>query len=314
MNGIELSKRFFEEYGLPMLQKDFSEIINLLAVGFVGSGSDKYGFDDEISTDHDFEPGFCIFLPSEEVLDRRTAFLLERAYAKLPKEFMGIKRQPLSPVGGNRNGVIRINDFYSRQIGSENGELSTKDWLTVPDYALFEATNGEVFFDNFGLFSEIRENLKNMPYDIKLKRIAGNLLLMGQSGPYNFSRCLSHKEPLAAQLALNEFVISTLKVTFLLFDKYMPYYKWSFRALSGILGAENIYNNLSLLLIGDNSNIKTSKEKSKAIEDISAEIISILKEKYEISLDSVDLERFAYSLNDKIKDGEIRNLNIFAGI
>jgi len=38
--------------------------------------------------------------------------LLERAYSALPKEYMGFKRSPLSPVGGNRHGVIRISDFF----------------------------------------------------------------------------------------------------------------------------------------------------------------------------------------------------------
>ena len=102
MKGIEISKAYFNEYGLPMLNNDFLEILPYLCVGLVGSGSDCYGFDDETSRDHDFEPGFCIFLPDEDVIDRRTEFLLERAYAKLPKEFMGLKRSLVSPVGGRR--------------------------------------------------------------------------------------------------------------------------------------------------------------------------------------------------------------------
>ena len=98
MKGIEISKAYFEEYGKPMLETDFSEALPYLCVGLVGSGSECFGFDDEVSRDHDFEPGFCIFIPGEDVLDRRTEFLLERAYAKLPKEFMGLKRGLVSPV------------------------------------------------------------------------------------------------------------------------------------------------------------------------------------------------------------------------
>ena len=95
MKGIELSKEYFEAFGKEVLETEFSAALPLLAVGLVGGGSECLGFDDEVSTDHDFEPGFCIFLPDEETVDRRTAFLLERAYAKLPKEFMGFKRSPL---------------------------------------------------------------------------------------------------------------------------------------------------------------------------------------------------------------------------
>ena len=61
MNGLELAKEYFENFGKPMLEKEFAELLPYLAVGFVGSGSEHYGFDDEISRDHDYEPGFCIF-------------------------------------------------------------------------------------------------------------------------------------------------------------------------------------------------------------------------------------------------------------
>ena len=60
MKGLELGRKYYEEYGKPMLEKEFPEIINSIAVGLVGSGSDCYGYDDDISHDHDFEPGFFI--------------------------------------------------------------------------------------------------------------------------------------------------------------------------------------------------------------------------------------------------------------
>ena len=165
MNGLEIAKGYFEEFGKPMLKSEFADILPFLAAGFAGSGSEHYGFDDEVSRDHDFEPGFCIFLPDENVVDRKRAFQLERAYAKLPKEYAGITRQRMSPVGGNRNGVIRTAEFYMKAVGSENGRLSTEQWLRLPDYALAEAVNGEVFFDNYGEFSKIREqtDLKAIP-------------------------------------------------------------------------------------------------------------------------------------------------------
>ena len=111
MKGLELSRRYYETFGRPMLEEKFPELLPLLAVGFAGAGSERLGFDDEISRDHDFEPGFCLFLPGEEIVDRRQAFLLERAYAGLPKEFEGVRRSLVAPVGGPRNGVIRTADF-----------------------------------------------------------------------------------------------------------------------------------------------------------------------------------------------------------
>ena len=313
MKGIELSRAFFEEYGKPMLENDFAEILPLLAVGLIGSGSECFGFDDETSTDHDFEPGFCIFLPDEDVIDRKTAFQLERAYAKLPKEFMGYKRAMLAPVGGARHGVLRTSEFFEEKIGSKTGELSAQEWLSVPEQALFEATNGELFFDNLGEVTKIRENLKCFPEDIRLKKLAGNLLIMAQAGQYNFKRCIDHGESAAAQLAVFEFVKSAMQVIFLLNNSYQPYYKWSFRALRALpklsLDAE-----IMEFLITSSNDGEMAEEKYYSIEGIAADVIDELAEQEITSAICGDLEKHAYSVNDKITDSEIRNMHILAAI
>lgn len=313
MKGIEISKAYFEEYGRPMLEKDFSDILPYLCVGMVGSGSDCYGFDDEISRDHDFEPGFCIFIPNEDVVDRRKEFLLERAYAKLPKEFMGLKRSLVSPVGGRRNGVIRISDFYLNKIGSADGKLSVLDWLTISESYLFEATNGEIFFDNYGEFSEIRNRIMNMPEDIRLKKLAGNMLLMAQSGQYNYGRCLSHGETGAAQLAVIEFINAAMKTVFLLNKKYMPYYKWSFRAMRDLKLFSTFSDSFEYLLTSENDSV-TAQTKTDVIEDIASMIIGYLIDNEMTKAICGDLEKHAYSVNDSISDPNIRNMNIFTAV
>ena len=310
MNGLELARGYFEDFGKPMLESDFADILPFLAAGFVGSGSEHYGYDDEVSRDHDFEPGFCIFLPGEDIVDRRRAFQLERAYAKLPKEYAGIKRQRISPVGGNRNGVIRTDEFYLKAVGSANGNLSVEQWLRLPDYALAEAVNGEVFFDNYGEFSRIREELIRMPEDIKLKRMAGNLLIMAQAGQYNFLRCIRHGEPEAARFACNEFVGAAMKVLFLLHGKYMPYYKWSFRALRAFDTEQKYSGRLSFLLCGAGA----AEEKYDVIESISADTISELRARGITKADGTCLEKHAYSVNGFISDGELRNMHILTAV
>lgn len=314
MNGLELARGYFDEFGKPMLESEFADILPLLAVGFVGSGSEHYGFDDEVSRDHDFEPGFCIFLPDEDIVDRRLAFQLERAYAKLPQEYNGVKRQRLSPVGGNRNGVLRTSEFYLQAVGSANGELSVEQWLDLPDYALAEAVNGEIFFDNYGEFSKIREKLICMPDDIKLKRLAGNLLIMAQSGQYNFVRCMKHGEAEGAQLACVGFVNAAMKATFLLQDRYMPYYKWSFRALRGLVGTAELSEKLSFLLFGDNRDATVAEQKYDIIEKISSDTIELLRERELTEAICGDLEKHAYSVNDRISDSNVRNLNILIAV
>ena len=163
MTGLELARAYWETYGVPMIREQFPEYEEIAAAALTGSGSECYGFDDDISRDHDFEPGFCLFIPGEEIVDRRTAFLMERAYAKLPAEFEGYRRQKLQPVGGQRHGVFRIDEYFTEKIGCPAEQLTTEQWLRLPEYALAEAVNGEVFRDPAGLLTDCRTLLKNMP-------------------------------------------------------------------------------------------------------------------------------------------------------
>lgn len=312
MKGLDLARAYYEECGRPVLERDFAELLPYLAVGLTGGGSECYGFDDDVSTDHDFEPGFCLFLPGEDVVDRRQAFLLERAYAKLPNEFRGVSRQRVSPVGGSRHGVIRTADFYTAAVGSPDGELSLDAWLHLPDYALAEATNGALFFDGYGEVTRIRERLSQMPEDVRLKRLAGQLLLMAQAGQYNYTRCLRHGEPAAAQLACVEFVQATMKAVFLLNGRFLPYYKWSFRALREVDG--ELADTLASLLSGDIADEATAAQKYDTVESVATRVITMLQERDLTKAICGDLEKHAYSVNDGIRDGAVRNLHILTTV
>ena len=313
MKGIDLARKYYLEYGAPMIKRDFPEYEKYIAVGLVGSGSECYGYDDDISTDHDFEPAFCLFIPDETIIDSKVEFALERAYAKLPKEFMGYTRCSVSPVGARRHGVIRTSDFYLDKIGIPSGELSLNDWFSIPEYALAEVCNGEIFKDELGEFSSVHEKLSSYPRDVFLKKLAGNLLIMAQSGQYNYMRCISRNETGAAQLAAIEFAKSAMQVIFLLNGRYMPYYKWCFRALSELPLFSALSYSLEYLISSEN-NCENSKLKYDMIEDISALIIEELKTRSLTDGICGDLEKHAYSVNDRISDSDIRNRNILFAV
>ncbi len=309
MKGLELSEKFYYEYGEKMIKENFADVEKYLAVGLAGSGSECFGFDDEISQDHDFEPGFCIFIPDE--IDSKTEFQLERAYAKLPKEFMGYTRSPLNPVGGNRHGVIKISRFFEEKTGSKTADIPTVGWFCIAEQFPAEATNGKIFCDNLGMVTQLREKIAYLPDDVRLKKLAGNILLMAQSGQYNYPRCIKRGETAAAQLAVGEFVNTALKVIFLLNKKYIPYYKWTFRALKDLGKLSDLYGDLEYLISSDNTE---AEKKQEIIEKISACVIDELKAQELTKISSQNLEPHAYSVNDKIKDGEIRNLNILYAV
>lgn len=313
MKGLELSRRFYLECGAPMIAREFSELESVLAIGLVGSGSECFGYDDGLSADHDFEAGFCIFLPDESVVDTRTAFLLERAYSKLPREFMGYRRSPLSPVGGSRHGVVRIADFLRERTGRSDGVLSVSDWFSLPEQALLEVTGGELFRDDSQYFSSVRRSLAYFPPDVRRKKLAGQLLLMGQSGQYNYRRCLERKESGAAALASVEFVKSTMSAVFLLNSVYMPYYKWSFRALRSLPILSELEGELEWLISSPNSR-ENSGEKQIVIERVCARIADELSREGLSNYNGIEAEGHAYSVNDGISDANIRNLHILYGV
>ncbi len=311
MKGIEICRRYYEQYGMPMLKEQFPHLLSYLACGLAGSGSECFGFDDEVSRDHDFGPDFCIFLPAEDIVSRRDAFLLERACAKLPKEFMGVKRPLVAPVGGSRRGVLRTADFFREKTGSQDGVLTVGQWLSVPETSLAEAVNGEIFYDGYGEVTAVRRSLAFWPDDIAAKKLAGHLLLAGQAGQYNYTRCLAHGEQAAAQLAVFAFTRHIMAVIFLLNKAYMPYYKWSFRALRQLDTLSLHAELLEYLISSDNE--ANAVEKNNVIENIAMDVINVLKARGLTKADCSDLEKHAYSVNDGIIDAQLRGLHILAG-
>lgn len=230
MTGMELAKAYYETYGKRMIAEEFPRYENRIAVGLAGEGSECFGFDDAISRDHDFGPSFCMWLTKEDY--QEIGPQLRRAYLSLPRDFYGYPPRKEEPFGGERVGVLCIDDFFRRQIGRGDAEFTMTGWLFVPETRLATVTNGQVFTDPLGRFSAIRTKLLNYyPNDVRLKKMASRAAIMGQAGQYNYARCMRRGETVAAQHALNEFIINTISMVFLLNKRYMPYYKWMHRAM-----------------------------------------------------------------------------------
>jgi len=183
----------------------------------------------------------------------------------------------------------------------------------LPEQALAEATNGELYFDGSGEVTAIRERLAYFPEDVRLKRLAGHLLLMGQAGQYNFARCMSHGEPAAAQLAVCEFVRSALSAVFLLNRRYQPYYKWAFRALRALPLLSELAQPLEYLVTTDNAP-GHAEEKAGVIEDVATAVIGALLDGELSRANCGDLEKHAYSVNDRVADPMLRNEHVLAAV
>lgn len=313
MKGLELAELFYHEYGKNMIAEKFPEYENRIAVGVVGEGSDCFGYDDEVSRDHDFEAGFCLWIPDE--LEHELEFKLSRAYAKLPEEFCGVARAKQSLWGRNRRGVMLAGEFYSRFTGRPGAPQSLSEWLHTPEYSLACAVNGRVFRDDLGEFSSVRKTLAaGYPEDVRLKKIAARAALMAQSGQYNYERCLKHGEAGAARMALHEFVQNGLSMVFLLNHRYMPYYKWAFRAARELPEYSELAEELEALLAADpRKSDRTRNPIRERIEAVSAGVIAALRAE-ELTDGPWDyLEPHAYEVMERIRDGNLRNIHVMEG-
>lgn len=227
---LDLCRAYYEEYGKPMIESRFPEYADRIAVGLCGEGSECFGFDDEISRDHDCGPGFSLWVTDE--VYGQIGRELQEAYEALPRVYAGEIRTTTA-YGSDRCGVCTIDGFYARVLnGCTVQDGQEVPWNVLTEDMLATATNGEVFTDPEGIFTEKRRRLLvYYPESLRLERLARNLMIGAQSGQYNYGRMMARKEVAAARMALSEYVGSVFQIIFLLNKTYMPYYKWRRRAL-----------------------------------------------------------------------------------
>ena len=303
MKGLELSERFWTELFRPALEKQRPELLAHVAAGLCGGGSDCLGYDDAVSRDHGFAAGCMVFIPRRE--EREIGFALSTIYDRLPKEFLGFPAEHRSRQGDGRYGVKTIEGFFTPLTGTPGAPADWRQWLSIPESYLAQAVAGKVFYDGPGEFSRIRDEiLHGMSEDVRLKKMAARAALMAQSGQYNFARCRRHGEEYAARLAAVEVVRESLGMIFLLNRRFMPYYKWAFRAL----GELQILSQLGPVL----GSILTDPGE-EAIEAVSAAVIAELKRQGLTAGNWDYLEPHAYEIMKHISDGEIAALHVMEG-
>lgn len=223
LSGIELARQFYEEYGVPMIHEKFPEYEGKIAVGFVGEGSERFGFDDIYSRDHDFGPGFCMWVTKSTYAE--IGEKLQEEYDKLPKEYMGIQRIDTKMAQG-RLGVQLIGDFYEKYTGFCQSPEKVSEWIDIEDYRLATVTNGMVFRDDEGIFTDIRNHFAAQPEKVRLVKLAREISAMAQTGQANYARSMARKDYVTAQICISEFMQHTMKCIYILNKKYAPYYKW----------------------------------------------------------------------------------------
>ena len=93
----------------------------------------------------------------------------------------------------------------------------------------------------------------------------------------------------------------------------MPYYKWAFRALRELPGCEPLAARLEALLIAGNGE-DGAEQTTELIERTAEETVAELERQELTRAVCGDLEKHAYSVNDGVQDGEVRNLHILCTV
>lgn len=307
MKGLELSKRYYETFGKPMLEAQFADIASQIAVGLVGQGSECFSFDDKLSTDHDFGACFCMWLP--EALMEEHGTQLQNAYDQLPQVFLGYPKRVddanhLQPF--RRHGVQSIEAFYQNYVGVYPLPQTDEEWLRIPSHFLATATNGEVFADPLGRFREIREKLLEFyPEDVVKCKLSTHALQMAQMGQYGYKRAFQRKDPIATMETRSRFVDHASAAIFLLEGVYRPFYKWWNKALDELGLPEGVRRDLTGI-----AQVNAAIDVSQEIERLCAYVrYRIASRGWPVGRSDF-LEEVAVALHDSIENPTLRSRSI----
>lgn len=233
VKSLEISRRFFFEWGLPFIKKKFPDLVERIAAGLVTGGSDTIGADDKYSRDHGWGPHFEVWLTAQDFkrCGKRLAKVLNQA---APETFMGHGYHHFG-TPKDKVDVTSIDQCLEWLFRRKYPPKRARDWFTpVRGQSLVERESflyflkhGEVFYDPLGEFSARRKLFSQYPQDVRLRLISNTCMDIWSYGEYKFYRRLIFRgDPVAIQICLGHFVESVMRLCFLLNNDFSPYWMW----------------------------------------------------------------------------------------
>lgn len=220
--GLELSREFYHELVRPILDARFPGLPHGAAL--LGRGSEVLGFDDEMSTDHDWKPRVLLFLREDDE-------------TRHGDDVDDILRRELPPHFRDRSvdhEIHTVRGYFLEQLAVDiDGEIEPRDWLTFPEHGLRMFAAGEVFHDEVGL-QAARDRLAYYPRDVWLYllmagwwRVHPEANLVGRAGAVG--------DELGSALIGSRLVSDLMRLCFLMEGQYAPYSKWFGTAFSRLM-------------------------------------------------------------------------------
>jgi hypothetical protein len=223
--GLALSRRFYGQVVAPLLAEHFPGLTYSAAL--LGAGSEVFGYDTPLSTDHDWGPRVLLFLPEDEpsLAEPVVALLRER----LPATYAGYPVMAPATAPGEsppRTYVGPLRGYVWRALRHDmRRPLEASDWLTIPSQSLREMTAGEVFHDGLGTLEPLRRALAYYPRDVWLYLLASGWQRLGQE-EHLMPRAGQVGDELGASLIGARLVQGVMHLAFLMERRYAPYAKW----------------------------------------------------------------------------------------
>jgi hypothetical protein len=234
MRGLELSRRFYFDAVLPILERRFPRLEH--AAGLLGSGSEVLGFDDEMSTDHHWGPRVQLFIRDPAPTDE----LYETLADQLPVEFAGYPTNfgPPEPSGSrllvpvqsnpvaHRVEIETVSGFMEEQLGFDPlAGPDVVDWLVTPSQRFLSVAGGDVFADPNGDLTAARDAVAWYPHDVWLFVMAGHWRRISQLEHF-LGRTGLRGDELGSRLIAARLVDDLMRLAFLQERRYAPYPKW----------------------------------------------------------------------------------------
>lgn len=313
VSGMELAKDFYERYGKKMIKENFPEYEGRIAAGKCGAGSECFEMDDWKSRDHDFCPGFSLWLTAEDYgligadLQNKYMGIYEHyvkdgyrtSFPQLKPE--QVASESIAAAASNRHGVRLISDFYQEHTGYPEGPRDTQ-WLIADEACLAAAVNGQVFKDDLGIFTSIRNYiLKGAPEKLYLMKLAQCMTLYGQSAQYNLIRALKRKDYVTACIEKGKSMKMALELIYKANKTFAPHDKLLIKGiekLSRLRDAGDIIKRLGEL------DIREEEETENLFERLSVMILNEYKSMGYLSGNSSFIPDYAEQFARKIREME----------
>ena len=250
--GLELAGLYYAEAVKPILEAEYPDLVYSAAL--IGTGSEISGFDTEMSADHNWGPRVMIFLSPDDharlsdELHETLGYKLPFTFRGYPTHFAEVPDEPGTvwlehtesrPINHGVT-ITTLRGFIQPYIGIDpDQELTTLDWLTIPEQHLRSLVAGAVFHDGLNALEPLRRKLTYYPHDLWLYLLSAQWQRIGQEEPFVGRAGIAGDEVGSAVIAAR-LVRDLMRLCLLMEKQYAPYSKWFGTAFAQLACADRL--------------------------------------------------------------------------